>query len=187
MKQFACLRIALLVVLTAGCVERRVHITSDPPGALVYKNGHALGPATPCDDYFLYYGKYEYDLVLDGYQTLHVVENLQAPIYEYPGIDFLSEHVWPFHVKDDRRLHYVLQPLTKDPPDAILKKAVELQTRGLAIGQPGGNPSSAGVPIVSPTPNAPVAPRGTTASSAPPAAPEPVNGSSLGQPTPVRP
>src|SRR6516164_6523474 len=61
----ACVALGL-----AGCVERRFLIESDPPGAFVYKDGQFLG-ATPVDVSYLYYGKYEFMLVKDGFETLH--------------------------------------------------------------------------------------------------------------------
>src|SRR5438045_3581884 len=70
----------LLAVLVSGCVERRYVVTSDPPGALVYKNGQPIG-TTPVDDTFVYYGKYHFTLVKDGYETLQVDENFSAPWY----------------------------------------------------------------------------------------------------------
>src|SRR5581483_5232398 len=53
---------ALCAGALTGCVERRYVITSDPPGAIVYCNGRQIG-ATPVDDHFIYYGKYDFTLV----------------------------------------------------------------------------------------------------------------------------
>jgi hypothetical protein len=167
MKRTAWLAAALLLSLGAvGCVERRFLITSDPPGAAVFRSGQFIGN-TPVDDHFVYYGKYEFTLVKDGYQTMHVVENIRPPIYEWPGLDFFAENLWPFRVNDDRHLHYVLPALIKEPPEAVLQRANELRERGKAIGQPGGTPSEAPPP---PTRPSPTAPRGVVTPATPPAA-----------------
>src|SRR3954465_11411233 len=85
--------------LSTGCVTRRVLITSDPPGAIVYRNGQYLGP-TPVEEPFVYYGKYRYRLVRAGYEPLDVTQDLAAPWYELPGVDFVSENLIPYPFRD---------------------------------------------------------------------------------------
>jgi hypothetical protein len=132
------------VLLTAGlligCVERKYVITSDPPGAIVLRNGQYLG-ATPVDDHFVYYGKYRYTLVKDGYETLQVDQPIPAPWYEWIGIDFLSENAWPFIVQDIRRFNYQMQPAQLPRVDEVMQGADALRERGLLLGPlPGTNP-----------------------------------------------
>src|SRR5262245_19788812 len=74
---------ALIVAGQFGCVERRFVIESDPPGAVVFVNGQPLG-STPVDGHFIYYGNYDFSLVEDGYETLHVDQRIRAPWYQYP-------------------------------------------------------------------------------------------------------
>src|SRR5580693_4048976 len=65
MTRIAWLGTALLIATVGtGCVERRYVVTSDPPGALVFRNGVPLGP-TPVDDFYVYYGEYDITLVKD--------------------------------------------------------------------------------------------------------------------------
>src|SRR5262249_26117675 len=135
MKRYAWLLTLLYLTPAAGCVERRFVITSDPPGALVVHNGVVLG-ATPCDDSFVYYGKHQFTLIKDGYQTLHAEEKITTPWYEWPGIDFISENIYPCKIADVRRLHFTLQPMVKDPPEGVSQRAQELRQRGKAIGVP---------------------------------------------------
>jgi hypothetical protein len=125
----------LTAALSTGCVERRFVVYSDPPGALVYINGQYVG-AAPADYYYVYYGKYHIRLVKDGYETLDVLENLRAPWYELPGIDFLAENANPFKIHDARSLSYTLQPLQPVRPDDVAARAAELRTRGQGIGNP---------------------------------------------------
>src|SRR5205823_5070047 len=93
-----------------GCVTRRYLITSDPPGALVFQDGQPIG-STPVEKPFLFYGKYRFQLVKDGYQTLDAQPDLVAPWYQYPGIDFFSEALIPYTFRDRQCFHYNLVPL----------------------------------------------------------------------------
>jgi hypothetical protein len=118
-----------------GCVERRYVITSDPPGAVVLRNGVPLG-ATPVDDHFVYYGDYEFTLIKDGYETLKVVQRIPTPWYQYFPIDFVSENLFPWTVTDVRRFNYKLEPRRAVNPDQLLDEAQNLRNRGHSIGPP---------------------------------------------------
>ncbi|MEI6037860.1 MAG: PEGA domain-containing protein, partial [Planctomycetota bacterium] len=50
----ACACVSLLCAST-GCVQRRMTIRSNPPGALVYVDDYQIG-ATPVSTDFIYYG-----------------------------------------------------------------------------------------------------------------------------------
>jgi hypothetical protein len=137
MKQSAGLAVLVLTLsLTVGCVERRYTINSDPPGALVYRNNSQCLGYTPVDDYIVYYGKYKFTLVKDGYEPLEVIQKYPPPWYEFPGLDFLSENVWPFKLRDVRCFHYQLQPMKTVQANDVRQRAEELRQRGAAIGVP---------------------------------------------------
>ena len=162
MKRSACLALALVVAgLSAGCVTRRIMITSDPPGAIVYRDGQPIG-ATPVEEPFVYYGKYRYRLVKDGFQPLDVEPDVNAPWYEWPGIDFFSENLLPFHLRDVQAFHYQLLPLEAVRHDDVRSRAEELRNRGALIQPPADAPPRnvrAPAPVVVPRNNpAPVAP-----------------------------
>ncbi len=143
----------LIAALSAGCVERRFVVYSDPPGALVYVNNQYVG-ATPVDYYWVYYGKYQITLVKDGYETLNVLQDIPAPWYELPGADFVSE-IQPFKIRDVRSFCYTLQPMLQVNPRDLKTRADELRAKGLAIGTPNEpRPAPAGPPAV-PPPSAP--------------------------------
>jgi hypothetical protein len=131
--------VLLLVALNAGCVERRFVITSDPPGALVYHNGVPIG-TTPVDESFIYYGTHEFTLVRDGFETLVVKQPVPTPWYEYIGIDFFSENVWPCQVSDVRRLHFTMQPAVRDNADELLEQAKIRKNEAAGIGPPRQEP-----------------------------------------------
>jgi hypothetical protein len=135
MKRIACLTALLMISTTAGCVERRFTVYSEPAGALVYINDRYLG-MTPVDGYLTYYGKQQFKLVKEGYETLTVVQPYPAPWYELPGIDFITENIWPFKVRDVRRFCFRMVPLQSIPPDDVRARAEELRARGQTIGVP---------------------------------------------------
>jgi hypothetical protein len=131
-------RAALLLIVglaAAGCVTRSYTITSDPPNAVVYRNGIPIGP-TPVDENFVYYGNYHFTIVKEGYETLQVDQQIASPWYQYPVIDFFSENVWPFKVCDSRTFHYHLRPLQQVRQDEVLDRARALRGRGQTIGAP---------------------------------------------------
>jgi hypothetical protein len=148
MKQFCLvLTVAVWAGTMAGCVERRYVITSDPPGAIVFRNGQPLG-ATPVDDHFVYYGKYKYTLVKDGYETMQVEQNIPAPWYEYFPIDFFSETILPLQIEDVRRFEYKLEPRRIVNTNDLLRDAQNLRNRGLSVQSP--IPSPATGPVLTP-------------------------------------
>jgi hypothetical protein len=140
-----------------GCVERRFVITSDPPGAIVYDWKDRPLAAAPADTQFTYYGKYNFTLVKDGYETLHVEENVKAPWHSWFGIDFITENLIPFRFRDVRTFHFQLKPLQMMPPELLLQSANELRGRGQAIGPPAvpAQPPPQPPPVVVPTPPIP--------------------------------
>jgi hypothetical protein len=129
--------ILLLAVMTcpglSGCVYRQLIITSDPPGAEVQINGKTIG-TTPVDYSFIWYGTYRVTLVRDGKQTLIVDQPVPAPWYEWIGLDFVSENLLPFTVRDIRRYHYQMKDLELTPPEFVLQRSEQLRDRGHGIG-----------------------------------------------------
>jgi hypothetical protein len=132
MKQTACVSAFILAALTAGCVERRYVVTSEPPGAVVLRNHQPIGQS-PVDDHFVYYGKYHFTLIKDGYNTLQVDQDIPAPWYEFPILDFFTENLWPWRFEDVRRFNYQLEPLQITNNDELLNRAQELRNRGQAV------------------------------------------------------
>jgi hypothetical protein len=125
--------------LLAGCVERRYVITSDPPGAIVLENGRPIG-ATPVDGSFVYYGTYHFTLVRDGHETLQVDQPISTPWYEIAPLDFVTENLIPWRIRDVRRFHYQLPPLQTVRSDQVLDRGQQLRQRAAGIGQPPSPP-----------------------------------------------
>jgi hypothetical protein len=136
------LTVAAVACSLGGCVERRYVITTDQqPGAIAYENGKPLG-ATPADNSFVYYGKYHFTLVANGYQTLQVDECIPTPWYEYPGLDFISENLVPWTIRDVHHFNYTLQPVPVANVTEDLQKAEGLRGRGRAVQPPPQDPNS---------------------------------------------
>lgn len=154
MMRSAWLVLALLLVGTsAGCVTRRYVITSDPPGAVVFRDGQPIG-ATPVEEPFVYYGKYRFRLVKDGYKPMDVEPELVAPWYQWPGVDLLTETIIPYPFRDVQVLHFQLQPMEQMRHDDIRGRAEQLRQQGAQIQTPPGTATPPGpvLPPVSPLP-----------------------------------
>lgn len=128
-----CWLLFICLGLGTGCVERRYIITTDPPGAIVYRNGQYLG-ATPVDDHFTYYGKYHFTIVKPGFETLQVDQEIPTPWYEYVPIDFVSENLVPWNITDRREFHFQLEPRRVVNTNDLLNQAQGLRNKGMTLG-----------------------------------------------------
>ncbi|MFP4356070.1 MAG: PEGA domain-containing protein [Phycisphaerae bacterium] len=123
---------AILIVLAglaAGCVEREMRIDSQPAGAVVYISGQEVG-RTPLVHRFTWYGDYDITLRKDGYETLKTHAEINPPVYEWPGLDLLSE-LAPWTYRDVRYLDYQLQPFTPTEPSELIERAIEMREEAL--------------------------------------------------------
>jgi hypothetical protein len=164
-------RYALLLSVLAsaavlpGCVERRFVIESDnAPGAFVLHNNIPIG-AAPADDFFIFYGKHDFTLFKDGFETLQVAQDVDTPWYEYPPLDFISENLVPWTIKDIRRYTYHMQPVQQPPVNEVIDRAEQLRQRGKAVHPPDQPPPPPPSPPL-PAP-APAHPRPGPTSAAP--------------------
>jgi hypothetical protein len=169
---------ALACALLGGCVERRFVITSDPPNAVVFVNNVPVG-ASPADKQFVYYGSYKFTIVHEGYETIDVLQPVKAPWYEFGPLEFVSENLIPWTIRDVRRLHFKMQPAVLVPPEPILERGTQVREQGKAVGQPLPAPvavPAAPAPLVPAPAVVPAPVVGTPAPAvpvAPPAAPPP--------------
>lgn len=119
------LLVALLLCLglVSGCVSRELVITSEPSGAAVLINDTHRG-TTPMTHRFTHYQTFGMRLELEGYHPLYVEETVVAPMYEKPGIDFVSEVLLPKRFHDRREFHYVLEKIEGvDDLEGVLSRA----------------------------------------------------------------
>ena len=120
------------IVLETGCVRRRMDIRSNPPGAMAYVNNKPIG-RTPISTSFVHYGTMEFRLVKDGYETVTAQKKIKAPWYQWPGIDFFSEVLWPQEITDHRSVTFEMRPERIVPTDELMARAES--TRRLAQAQ----------------------------------------------------
>jgi hypothetical protein len=173
---FLLLLTALLAALAAGgCVQRRMMVRSNPPGAMVYIDDQPIGH-TPVSVPFTYYGTRNFRLIKDGFETATQPHNVPAPWYEYPPVDFVSENLWPWEVRDERVIDFTLVPQQRVPENELLNRAEGLRrrtTQGISTPIPGGPLAPPGAIVPGPGAAAPggfetLPPPGPTISGFPP-------------------
>jgi len=149
--QLWLLLLGFTVVACGGCVERRFVITTDPPDAIVeFKRPLS---ASPADLQFIYNAKYEFIAQKEGYEMTVHREDVKPRWYEYFGIDFISENIIPWTIRDVRQVHITMKKLEFIPPSQMLPSAQELRNEGKAVEVPAPrNPPPQTAPVVPPTP-----------------------------------
>ena len=125
-------KMLLLIIVTAllasGCVRRRMTIRSNPPGAMVHVDDQPIG-MTPVSTSFRYYGTRKIKLVKDGYETHTAMHTFQAPWYEIPPLDFVSEALIPKEIRDERILKFRLLPQRVVTNNELISRANNLRLR----------------------------------------------------------
>lgn len=154
--RFVCLGFVAVVVASQwGCVRRRLTIHSNPPGAKVYVDNYEVG-FTPCATEFIYYGTREIRLVKAGYETLTVQQPIAPPWYQLPVIDFFSENLVPFELRDKPTFAYNLTPQVIVPTPQLLTRAENLrQGTRLQTQQFAPQPVPTPLPQMTPVPQVP--------------------------------
>jgi hypothetical protein len=118
--------ISVLLLPLAGCVRRRLTVRSAPAGATVYIGDEPIGQ-TPVSTPFVYYGTREIQLVKDGFETLTVKQRFDPPWYEYPVLDFFSENLWPWEIRDERVVDFQMIPQQIVPTERLLENGQQLR------------------------------------------------------------
>lgn len=149
----------LAVCCATGCVDRKFVVESNVPNAQVYIDNKSVG-AAPAYSTFDYYGYYTFMVVHPGYETVIQRRKIATPWYSYPGLDFISDVLLPFHIRDTRRIYIELHEATPTRTDDVLNRADALRQRGMLL----------------PTPDRPAEPRpGTNPAPRPPVIQPPVD------------
>jgi hypothetical protein len=142
--------VAAAYVSSNGCVRRRMTINSNPPGAVVYVDDRDIGK-TPVSTPFTYYGTREIQLVKDGYETLTVQQRFPPSWYQVPPLDFFSENLWPWELRDERIVNLEMAPQKNISTDEILRRGENLRqtsTAGFIAPLPATNPPTMNQPPV---------------------------------------
>ena len=108
----------------SGCVERRIYIDSDPPGARVFVNDADVG-VTPVELDFTYFGTYDVRLHKPGYEPLVTTAEAEAPLHEVPVIDLFALLV-PVTKRTEIFWDFELEPARSDP-QALAERAAEVR------------------------------------------------------------
>lgn len=126
LRSLAAMAMLAAPLVAGGCVERRIVITSEPSGALVFLNDAEVG-RTPVEVDFTYFGVYDVRLRKEGYEPLATKAEAKAPLHEQPGIDLAAMAV-PARKSTRIVWHFTLEPSPTDNA-ALLRRAGELRTR----------------------------------------------------------
>lgn len=120
----------ILLGTSTGCngVRRRLTITSEPPGALVYLNDQEIGK-TPVSHNITYSGTYKIRCTKDSFETKTVMHRVGTPWYLYPGIDFFSENFVAGEIRDLQSCHIVLNQQREIPGNELLEEANKMRTQ----------------------------------------------------------
>ncbi len=160
-----------------GCVERKLTVVSNPPGARVYLDGQEMG-ITPVTFRFDWYGKREFMLRKDGYRTLRDVRDVNEPFYEKPVVNVISD-LTPLPFSDHKTVEFTLEPVREVDRDSLLDRANEMKYRleGKPIparARPSEPESEATPAPETPAPETPPAPAEPPAPEPAPETPEPL-------------
>jgi len=110
-------------------------VMSNPPGATVYLDGKEMG-RTPFSANFDHYGKREFRIVKQGYETKTELQRVRAPWYQWVGLDFVSEVLLPGKLTDRKYYEFDLQPERIVPGAEIVARAEEFRQTAHADGVP---------------------------------------------------
>lgn len=125
--------LAAVPLAAAGCVERKMLIRSDPPGAMITLDGKALETRTPTEVPFDFGGTRSVMLSAPGYRVLETTAKLSDPWFTYFPLDIGAEFLWPGTIHDTQTFDFKLEPyaaqLTPDLKAEAKKRLSELKLR----------------------------------------------------------
>ena len=120
---------------------------SNPPGATVYLDGREIG-RTPFSTNFDHYGKREFRVVKQGYETKTELMPVRAPWYQWVGFDFVSEVLLPGKLTDHKYYEFDLFPEKVVPGTEIVARAEQFRQTAHADGVPRIGGAAIGTDVV---------------------------------------
>jgi len=125
---------ALLVAFAAsgGCVERKMIIRSDPPGAAITLDGVDTELVTPAEIPFDFGGTRAVTLIAPGKRVLETTAKLEDPWFTYFPLDIGAEFLWPGTILDVQTFDYALesyQPVDPSMKSELKKRLDEVKLR----------------------------------------------------------
>lgn len=139
-----------VVAFLSGCVERRVSIETDPPGALVWINDRQIG-RSPVGVEIVHDGVYDLRLEKEGYEPLVTPATAEGPLWDTVPLDFFAE-ILPVDARRETRWVFTLAP--RDDSEAALVDRAEAMRGRLGREGKGDGENGAADPATSepPTP-----------------------------------
>ena len=119
------------MVTSSGCVRRRMMVRTNPPGATVSIDNQVIG-TSPAATPFVYYGTREIRIERDGFRTETIRRRFNPPWYQFPGLDFISETLWPGELRDERIIDVEMVPMVRESTESVVQRADGLRNQSRA-------------------------------------------------------
>ena len=127
MRKVTAVLVLVLLAAAWGCVERKLTVTSTPPGAKIYLDDEPKGE-TPATFRFNFHGHRTFTLKKDGYGIKEEVRKVRAPFWELPGLDVIAEFT-PIPLEDHQKFHFELEPVRRVSTGDLLDRARAMKAR----------------------------------------------------------
>ena len=115
-----------VLLVTAGCVERKLTINTNPAGAQVFLNDEEIG-VSPVTTSFNWYGDYNITIRKQGCETLQTRRKLNAPWYDLFPFDFVTQVLYPGRVVDSYEWSFDLKPQKEVGRQELIEAAEQLK------------------------------------------------------------
>jgi hypothetical protein len=124
---FILLAVCLIsILLTGGCVERKLTINTEPQGATVTLNDEEIGQS-PVTVSFNWYGDYNVRISKEGYETLKTHRELKGPWYDNFPFDFFAQVINSKRIVDSYEWTFKLEELQQPSRENLIQKAESLK------------------------------------------------------------
>ena len=126
---FILLAVCLIsILLTGGCVERKLTINTEPQGATVTLNDEEIGQS-PVTVSFNWYGDYNVRISKEGYETLKTHRALKGPWYDNFPFDFFAQVINSKRTVDSYEWTFKLEEMQQSNRENLLRDAEELKNQ----------------------------------------------------------
>lgn len=163
--------------ISSGCTQRRIRVTSEPAGALVWLNDRQIG-RTPVETSFTYHGLYDVRLEHDGFEPVHQTRVAKAPPHEWPGLDLIAAAA-PVNFSKTHAWHFVLAPRLETAQSPVELETGLLARAGAMRAEAEGTPLGSASVSAGPRTDAASTPAAFPTSTPPPAQPPTAPGPSI--------
>ncbi len=119
--------IALMsLIVSAGCVERKLTINTQPQGALVVLNDEEIG-ISPVTVNFNWYGDYNVRISKEGFETLKTHRKLKKPWYDDFPFDIWAQLLNAETIKDSYEWTFTLEEKSYPTREKLINAAQQLK------------------------------------------------------------